>query len=108
MANISNYTPISLLNSFSKMSEKIIFTRITRHLTYNHILAEQQFGLRTKPSTDLASHKLIHYILLSLNNKLLVGDIACDLQKAFDCVDHDLLLSKMHWYGISGKGYNLI
>ena len=32
----------------------------------------------------------------------------CDLQKAFDCVDHDLLLSKMHWYGISGKGYNLI
>jgi hypothetical protein len=32
----------------------------------------------------------------------------CDLQKAFDCVNYDLLLLKMHWYGISGKGYNLI
>jgi hypothetical protein len=45
---------------------------------------------------------------MSLNNKLLVGGVFCGLQKAFDCVDHDLLLSKMHWYGISGKGYNLI
>ena len=57
---------------------------------------------------DLASYKLINDILTSLNNKLLVGDIFCDLQKAFDCVDHDLLLSKIHWYGISGKGHNLI
>ena len=45
---------------------------------------------------------------MSLKNKLLVGGIFCDLQKAFDCVDHDLLLSKMQWYGISGKGFNLI
>ena len=45
---------------------------------------------------------------MSLNNKLLVGGVFCDLQRAFDCVDHDLLLSKMHWYGITGKGYNLI
>jgi len=57
---------------------------------------------------DLASYKLRNDILKSLNNKLLVGGVFCDLQKAFDCVDHDLLLSKMHWYGISGKGYNLI
>ena len=51
---------------------------------------------------------LINDILMSLNTKLLVGGVFCDLQKASDCVDHDLLLSKMHWYGISGKGYNLI
>jgi hypothetical protein len=53
---------------------------------------------------DLASYKLINDILMSLNNKLIVGGVLCD----FDCVDHDLLLSKMHWYGISGKGCNLI
>jgi hypothetical protein len=57
---------------------------------------------------DLASYKLTNDILTSLNNKLLVGGIFCDLQQAFDCVDHDLLLSKMYWYGISGKGYNLL
>ena len=97
-----------MLTSFSKSFEKIVFTRLIRHLNYNHILAHEQFGFRTKSSMDLASYKLRNDILKSLNNKLLVGGVFCDLQKAFDCVDHDLLLSKMHWYGISGKGYNLI
>jgi hypothetical protein len=107
-SNIANYRPISLLTSFSKIFEKIIFTRLTRHFNDNHILAKEQFGFKNESSTDSASFKLINDILTSLNNKLLVGGIFCDLQKAFDCVDHDLLLSKMHWYGISGKGFNLI
>jgi hypothetical protein len=85
-----------------------IFTRLIRHLNYNHILADKQFGFRTNLFMDLASYKPINDILTSLNNKLLVGGVFCDLQKAFDCVDHDLLMSKTHWYGISGKGYNLI
>jgi hypothetical protein len=72
-------------------------------------LADEQFGFRTNSSTDLASYTPINDILTSLNDKLLVGGIFCDLQKkALDCVDHDLLLSKMHWYGISGKGCNLV
>jgi hypothetical protein len=106
IANIYNCRPISLLTSFSKILEKIVFTRLIHHLNYNHILADEQFGFRAKSYTDLASYKLINDILMSLNNKLIVEGVLCDLQKAFDCVDHDLLLSKMHWYGISGKGYN--
>jgi len=75
MANISNYRCISLLTSFSEIFEKIIFTRLIRHLDYNHILVDEQFGFRTKSSTELASYKLINDILSSLNNKLLVGSI---------------------------------
>jgi hypothetical protein len=86
IANTSNYRPISLLTSFSKMFEKIIYTRIIRHLNHNHILVDEQFGFRTKSSTDLASYKLINDVLTSLNDQLLVGGVFCDLQKAFDCV----------------------
>jgi len=107
-SNISNYRHISLLISFSKSFEKIIFTRLIHHLSVKHNLANEQFGFRNELSTDSATLKLINDKLTSLNNKLLVGGFFCDLQKAFDCVDHDLLLLKMHWYGISGKGFNLI
>jgi hypothetical protein len=68
-------------------------------------LVDEQFGFRTKSSTDIASYKLINDVLTSLNDKLLVGGV---LQKDFDCVDHDILLSKLKWYGISGKEYKLI
>jgi hypothetical protein len=110
LANITNYRPISLLTSFSNIFENIIYTRRIHPLNYNHILDDEQFSFRTNSSMDLTSYKPINDKLTSLNNKLLVGGFFCDLQKkkAFDCVDHDLLLSKMHWYGISGKGCNLI
>jgi len=81
VANISNYRSISLMTSFSKIFEKIVFTRLIRHLSYNHILVDEQCGFRTNSSMYLASNKLINDILTSLNNKLLVEGVFCDLQK---------------------------
>ena len=68
----------------------------------------EQFGFRNNSSTEIASHKFINNLLSSLNNKLWVGGIFCDLWKAYDCIKYDILLSEMEFYDISGKGNKLI
>jgi hypothetical protein len=83
IANTSNYRPISLLTSFSKFFLKIIYTRLIGHLNHNHISVDEQFGFRTKFSTDLAFYKLINDVLTSLNDKLLDGGVFVIYKKPF-------------------------
>jgi hypothetical protein len=73
------------------------------HITHNNILDENQFGFRPNSSTEKASFKLIEEILNSMNNKHSTGGIFYDLQKAFDCVSHDILITK-----VPMKGANII
>jgi hypothetical protein len=100
--NISNYRPISLLPALSKVFGKVIYQRIYQHLTQNNILSKDQYGFRTYSTTNRASFKLLNEILLAMNNKLTVGGLFCDLEKAFDCVKHDILLTKLVHCGIVG------
>jgi len=104
----ANNRPISLLTSFSKIIEKIIYKRLYRHLKENNILVKEQFGFREKSSTDMATYALLNTVLSSLDKELLVGGIFCDLQKAFDCVNHNILLTKLEFYGISGIATQLM
>jgi len=73
----------------------------------NNILRTEQFGFRVSSSTEKASYKLIDYVLNALNNRLTVGGIFCDLQKAFNCIHHKILLAKLEFYGITGVTYTL-
>ena len=104
----SNYRPISLLPAFSKIFEKVIYKRLFDHLNNNAILNEHQYGFRSEVSTENASHILLNEILAAMSSKQLVGGLFCDLHKAFDCINHVVLLQKLKFYGVTGKFYNLV
>jgi hypothetical protein len=98
----SNYRPISLLNTFSKIYEKAINARIISFLSRHKIVYKNQFGFRKNHSTELALIKLLDDITSAIDSKHIVCSIAIDLKKAFDTVDLDKLLYKLDYYGFRG------
>jgi hypothetical protein len=104
---VTNYRPISVLTSVNKIFEKVMYSRLLKHLFDNSILSNHQFGFRVNQGAENAIFKLISGILNSLNQKMLVGGIFCGLEKAFDCVSHEILLNKLRYYGIKDRQYNL-
>jgi hypothetical protein len=80
-----------LLTSFSKILEKVIQVRLLDHLHKNNIVSKEWYGFRMGFTTENAVYKLINDVSNALNNKQIVGGIFCDLTRAFDCVDHDIL-----------------
>ena len=65
----SNYRPVSLLTSFSKVREKIIYKRLYCYVTEHNLLVKEQFGFREKSSTDITTYALLNTVLLSLDKK---------------------------------------
>ena len=100
-----NYRPISLLSIFEKILEKLMSYRLLNYLNRNKILYEFQFGFRKHHSTILALIEVIDNIYQQLDKNEYVMGIFFDLQKAFDTVNHDILLYKLYNYGIRGVVY---
>jgi hypothetical protein len=100
---ISNYRPVSLLTSFSKVVEKVMFNRLINHLNKYAILNPSQYGFQKNLTMDNAVYALLlTEVSTALNNKSRVKVIFCDIEKAFDCVNHDVLLHKLEMYGVTG------
>ena len=101
--NLSNYRPISLLTSLSKILEKIIYKRTVTFLKDNKVFCNFQFGFREKHSTSHAILTLINTITSAIDKSLHTIGIFLDFSKAFDTIDHTILLHKLSHYGIRGK-----
>jgi hypothetical protein len=107
-ADPSNYRPISLTSHVIKIFERVLRTRIVQYLEDNYILSSNQHGFRKGRSclTQLLNH--YDNILKNLNNGSETDVIYLDFAKAFDKVDHKLLLKKVRFYGIKGQVYDWI
>ena len=97
-----NHRPISLLSNINKIFEKIMYKRIYEFLEKHNIIYPNQFGFRLFHSTIHALTHMTEFIRTSIDNNMFVAGVFIDLQKAFDTVDHNILLSKLNNYGIRG------
>ena len=99
----NNYRPVSLLNVLSKVFERIMYNRVSEFLETLKILVNFQFGFRKWHSSYMTLLTLMDKLISSLERKEFVIGIFLDFSKAFDTVDHAILLQKLSHYGIRGN-----
>ena len=98
----NNYRPISLLSNIDKIFEKIMYSRVMKFLETCNCIYSLQFGFRQQHSTNHALINKTENIRSALDSGQFACGIFVDLQKAFDTVDHEILLNKLSHYGIRG------
>ena len=104
-SQFSNYRPISVLPCLSKIFEKIVAIRLLDYLTKMSLLTDDQYGFRPKYSAELAVHHLCKNIYNTLDKRMCQLTVFCDFSKAFDTINHTILLKKLLIYGIRGPSY---
>ena len=91
----------------SKVFEYVIFDQLMTFLTDNKLFCMEQFGFRPGHSTELAALRLVDHLTTEINNSNVPTNIYIDLSKAFDSLNHSILLKKLSHYGISGCSHKL-
>ena len=97
-----NYRPISVLTCFSKLLEKLMYKRLIKFIETHKILSKHQYGFRKNRSTEHAIIELVDNITRAIDEGKYTVGIFLDLSKAFDTINHNILISKLEHYGIRG------
>ena len=103
----SNYRPISVLPSFYKVLEKLVYNRNIDYMGKCKILTDNQFGFRKQHSTEYSAVALLyHKISSAIDNNEKTESLFIDFSKAFDTVNHQIFLDKLLHYGFRGVAFN--
>ena len=105
---ISNYRPISILSQLSKILEKIIYNRLMQFIQNNNIINTTQYGFLKKHNTTQATLDIYNHIMENKKENKAINTLFLDLSKAFDTIDHSIIISKLDKYGIRGIPLKLI
>ena len=101
-SSFGNYRPISLLSAISKVFERIVFNQLYKYMDSNSLFLNSQYGFRKNHSTEYAALEFVDRIAKDIEAKKVPLSVFIDLSKAFDTLDHEILLKKLKYYGITG------
>ena len=98
----TNYRPISLLTTMSKVVEKVVYSRVYNFLSTTGQICETQYGFRANHSCEHAVAQVVGSVLKNLENKKSTITVMLDLSKAFDTIEHTIMLKKLELFGVRG------
>ena len=106
--DLNNYRPISVLPTITRIFERLLYNLLYDYLTANKLLGDEQHGFRSLHSTAMALGKMSNQWLINMGNGNLSAVVFLDIRKAFDTVDHTILLQKPNCYGIQRDSVKIL